>query len=328
LKYAAAALPLIGKAARRYIEPFDREILLEMAFPEFIPSRWWHRRHVGHMPEILFGYVTSSLLEQSFPEACRRLGVRPLHGPRRHWRYAHSCGAPVELPNGSRVWPKATGLPISANRDAREREEAADGITAVPKPAILDIADWNVEGVSWRGLLLSRAPLPTIKLNRWLFGPSPRLSDAWLSELRSALEALARVETDKWRISPKQVASKIAAHFGPNAPHEADEWRTCHGDLVFANLTAPTLSILHWECWGLAPRGFDAARLLTHAVTHPRLANRIKCALTDDLTTPSGRVATLLACAEALDKAAMNRTSSRRGEAVKAFAERALHSEP
>lgn len=298
-----------------------------MKFNTFIPPHLWRRWLARNRPDTQFGYVTSPLLEESFPEACRRLGVTPLKAPRRHWRFAHSCGAPVENSDGLRCWLKVTGWTANAGRHSWERETAAAGITGVPKPEVLGTADWNSNETNWAALLFTLAPSPTVKLDGWPIGLRTTLSDAWLSELKISLEALARVETDEWRISHKQIAKKIATHFGPDVPLEADEWRTCHGDLVATNLTAPNLMLLDWERWGLAPRGFDPARLLTSVVAHSDMVRRIENMFVDDLLSPSGRVALLLACAERLDAIGMGHVPFYRARQVKALAERALRGE-
>ena len=294
-----------------------------IALRRFIPQHW-RRWPARSRPESLFGYVTSPLLEESFPEACRRLGVTPLKAPRRHWRLARSCGAPVCLPNGTQAWLKVSGLVPGASRHLFDRELEAGKIVGVPKPDVLDSARWSDDGVEWRGLLFTLAPSPTIRLDGWPIGLRTRLSDSWLDELNSALDALGRNETTICRFPPDTIAARIAARFGPDAPRHADDWQTCHGDLSYGNLTAPELLLLDWEHWGLAPRGFDAARFITSLCHNVRLARRIEQATAHDLATPSGRVAVLLACALTLERIDTGHASTKRATPLKALAERAL----
>jgi hypothetical protein len=49
--------------------------------------------------------------------------------------------------------------------------------------------------------------------------------------------------------------------------------------------------LLDWGLWGLAPRGVDAAWLIAFSSPDEALTRRLLAAFTDDLETPSGKVA-------------------------------------
>lgn len=71
---------------------------------------------------------------------------------------------------------------------------------------------------------------------------------------------------------------------------------TCaHGDLHWANLTAPELCLLDWELWGMAPAGYDPAVLYCASVLVPGIRDQVRAVFADQLDTPTGRGAQLAA---------------------------------
>jgi len=238
-------------------------------------------------------------LEASFAEACRVLDLVPLTEPSRsHWR--KSIGAGVRGPDGTPCWMKVSGVHGPPGPWYREGEESAAAITGIPKPLLRKIHDWTSDDVHWRAFLttaaLSEAIGPTLSFG---LGLRP-VTDLWLEHLEAALNALARIETSRLRLPRDQIVDRITLRFGARAPHTATEWRAAHGDLNWSNVTAPNLSLLDWEMWGMAPRGYDAAVLIVRSCADPPLAARLRAVFARDLDTPSGRVAQLLACTDML----------------------------
>ena len=128
-----------------------------------------------------------------------------------------------------------------------------------------------------------------------------RVSDRWVASLKTALDCLAASNADaQHHISPELIRRLIVRRWGEDAPHTADDWRFAHGDLQWSNVTAPNLMLIDWSNWGLAPRGFDAAKLIIFAVKQPDLMRRLEAAFAEDLASSSGRVALLLNAAIAL----------------------------
>ncbi|WP_174857668.1 hypothetical protein [Streptomyces lydicus] len=80
-------------------------------------------------------------------------------------------------------------------------------------------------------------------------------------------------------------------------------WTTAHGDLHWANLTGPALTLLDWEGWGTAPLGYDAANLYLHSLPVPDVAERIRKEFAHVLDTPAGWIGELTACTEILQAA-------------------------
>jgi hypothetical protein len=128
----------------------------------------------------------------------------------------------------------------------------------------------------------------------------PGLPNTWWSELRAALEAMAAFRT--FRVSGRQelITRRISQVFGGGVDTTVHEWATSHGDLHWGNLTAPTLFLLDWADWGLAPRGNDAACLWASALAVPAVADHVHAEFRADLDSRSGRIARLWVCSNIL----------------------------
>lgn len=71
--------------------------------------------------------------------------------------------------------------------------------------------------------------------------------------------------------------------------------KSAPGNRHWANLTAPHLTLLDWEAWGMAPAGYDAAVLYCASILHPELRPDVHGTFADLLECPSGRIAQLAA---------------------------------
>jgi hypothetical protein len=91
----------------------------------------------------------------------------------------------------------------------------------------------------------------------------------------------------------------LLAAFGVEIKPAELEWTCAHGDLHWANLTAPHLCLLDWETWGMAPAGYDPAMLYCASILRPDVINDVRATFADLLDNPSGRVAQLAAIGEA-----------------------------
>jgi hypothetical protein len=129
-------------------------------------------------------------------------------------------------------------------------------------------------GARWYALQFSLAPSRAVSERSWLSEPLGSVDDRWLVELKQAVDRISAAPLTRWHLHPGTAARVITQRFGRTAPYQIDEWRTAHGGLNWNNLTAPRLSILDWELWGAAPRGFDAATLLAHTFNDPALFRR------------------------------------------------------
>ncbi|MEU0785349.1 phosphotransferase [Streptomyces sp. NPDC006173] len=75
-----------------------------------------------------------------------------------------------------------------------------------------------------------------------------------------------------------------------------------HGDFHAANLTHDA-TLLDWEGWGLAPRGYDIAMLYAYAQLAPKTAAHIRREFAPLLDSAIGQTALLVVCAELLQSA-------------------------
>ncbi len=286
-----------------------------------LPFRPLSRTKATPRTTLPYGFVTEGI-EDAFAEACRRLDLQPIE-PTSRSILLKSCGARVEAAIGARFWLKVSGIPGGKLNLLREREEAAAAIRGVPKPDLVRILDWTADDVHWRALQMTAVQSTALSGRDFGRAVAP-LGEEWFDKLKAALTTLGQVETKHWHRTPETVAQAIKHRFGKSAPGAADEWRTAHGDLYWSNLTAPELTLLDWEKWGMAPRGYDVAYLLIHSANAPHLVRRIEDVFADDLYSPSGRVARLLACAEMLNNIESGAVTPDR-RPIEEMAERALH---
>lgn len=268
-------------------------------------TRWQAKRLASHghwLPAPIspgIGYVTDGL-DDAVSEACTRLRLTLVDQPKSGYQNK-SRGATVRAANGTLCWLKVTGIGTGATAEwLRAGEESADGIRDVPKPSTLKIEDWSAGGTRWRAVLMTLAPSGALAPSPNDFPKADSISDAWIGELKASLHSIGRLPPPRQKFDPKWVSRLLAERFKLNATIRTEEWRTAHGDLQWSNLTAPKLTLLDWESWGAAPRGYDAARLIAFSCASPALVERLRAAFAEEIDTPSGRVTQLFACAEML----------------------------
>lgn len=134
----------------------------------------------------------------------------------------------------------------------------------------------------------------------------PRLTETWWSGLRTALDCLSNVRTERTAVRQAyldRAMPKYLAFLGGPVPTAPPAWSTAHGDLHWANLAGPGLSILDWEGWGTAPAGYDAALLHAYSLAVPEIAERVRMELSDILASEAGRFAELVVITELLQSA-------------------------
>lgn len=201
-----------------------------------------------------------------------------------------SISAPAHSSRHGNCWLKVTSeFGEYAHGDDWTGTTDAEALNdTVPKPRLLDdTLSWD-DKEYWR---TQRAELTTLITDQ----PSTdiQLPNQWWTDLTHALTTLEKHPTDRRRVTPGDVAHRLNIFFGDRANPHADNWTTAHGDLHWGNITAPHLSILDWELWGLAPAGYDAATLLCFSLNNTALTDRIKQQFAAVLGTPSGTVAQL-----------------------------------
>lgn len=257
----------------------------------------WPAWQIAEPAPVTIGFDTT-IGSGDLAEACRRLGVQP-YGALQYSATRKAVGSAVIDPEVGRSWVKVSALRGTEENWYRDGELAAQAITGVPKPSLIKVLDWKDGDRYWRALQLTLALSPC-RETPWAGLWWPRVSEKWIASLVDSMIALRHVPTDRWRVSPHDLAALIRERFGNDAPHAVDVWQTAHGDLQWSNLTWPRLSLLDWECWGLAPQGFDAAYLVAFSCANRDLMRRLETAFADQLQTPSGRVARLAVYAQLL----------------------------
>ncbi|PNE38987.1 hypothetical protein [Streptomyces noursei] len=173
--------------------------------------------------------------------------------------------------------------------------------TAVPRPQQIGLRDWSADGWAYRAELYEYVTTPPVSRSPVLHH-IVGLSDTWWHDLHQAIDRLTPIDTNRQAVREQYIRHRVPEYTGIT-PSEIT-WTTAHGDLHWANLTGPRLTLLDWEGWGTAPTGYDAANLYLHSLPVPDLAERVRKEFADVLGTPAGRVGELTACTEILQAAA------------------------
>lgn len=184
--------------------------------------------------------------------------------------------------------------------------ESAARLGGVAQPEWYGCVVWrDVDSpVMWRAdetALLSGAPIGTA-----VVGTAPVLPDEWWEALNASLDALAahctmRVATaDTVTVTQALVTESIRGVFYGDFDTTVERWVPAHGDLNWANMTAPTLQIFDWEDWGNAPLGLDSASLWASSLAVPALAERVWHERRSDFESRDGKLMTLFVCSKIL----------------------------
>jgi hypothetical protein len=168
----------------------------------------------------------------------------------------------------------------------------ANQIKGIPKPQVIDIYEWEDGKIQLRAELMSFVEGQICSSTQELRSLI-ELPDQWWSELRASLDTLATWQTDRIIVDQDEVTRRFLVFFGDDINSKVTHWTTAHGDLHWANLMAPQLSILDWEGWGLAPAGYDAATLYCFSLLVPKVAEQVYQTFADILDTPEGTIAQL-----------------------------------
>ncbi|RLU90387.1 hypothetical protein CTZ27_20850 [Streptomyces griseocarneus] len=169
-----------------------------------------------------------------------------------------------------------------------------------PRPVLHHVHDWQGDGWAYRAELYQHTDA-TIVSPSPVLAYDPPLPEAWWAELRTALDSLAGVPTERVAVREEYIRRAVPEYTG----HDVGEieWSTAHGDFHWSNLGGPDLTILDWEGWGKAPVAFDAALLHLYSLHAPATAARVRQTLAHILDTPAARVAELTVCAQVLQAA-------------------------
>ena len=215
-------------------------------------------------------------------------------GDIRYGRRGGSAGCLVAHPGLGERWLKVSWAPASEiNQFFWDGELLSAGIENIPRPQIFEHFDWETEGHCHRAILMSVAPGA---ISRQPYPEAtPALEPAWWRELSNALASLQATQTDRIYVTEEDLANRLQERFGLRLKQHFTCWQTSHGDLQWANLTSPRLSILDWESWGRAPYGFDIARLHVFSVASPEIVAMLKKEFATVIAHPEYDIAFLFA---------------------------------
>lgn len=170
---------------------------------------------------------------------------------------------------------------------------------SVPRPRLHDVLDWISGDHAYRGELTEYIALPAATIDSPALDRDIALPDSWWADLRTALETLAAVRTDRESVRQRWIDNNFTRYLGVD-PVQIRDYTTGHADLHWANLTQPMLVILDWENWGRVPVGYDLGLLHAYSLTSPTTAARIRREFAHVLDTPAGRTGELVALGQLL----------------------------
>lgn len=224
--------------------------------------------------------------------------------------HGRTYGQPARTSSGCAVWLRVAGVPCTTSDDPGWDSTFWTGAASaqqtlpasIPRPALQRCHEWEAVPWRYRAEVHDRAGNETVAGRAPLTYP-PALSHGWWQALRTATADLTAVATSRYTIHQHYLDWVMPRFLGETINTTVPVWKTSHGDLHWANLCAPTLIILDWEGWGLAPAGYDAAILHTYSLLVPDTAAQVRSAFADILDGPHGRFAELAAIAELLHAA-------------------------
>jgi hypothetical protein len=279
----------------------------------------WQRKELS---PIIAG-LSPEQQQAAIRDACERLHAAPEGGIHSGVKRT-GISTKIVQPDGSPAWLKITATGGKTEHWHRRGEQLAQTIDGVPKPVILRELEWSHEGAGLHAFVYSFIPSPSVQPTPWVSAPMPVLDDAWLAALAQSLRLIGEQPLVRWLIHPGPVARVVGQRFGRRAPYDVDEWRMAHGDLHWGNVTAPALSLIDWEFYGAAPRGYDAAMLMMFASNDRELFERFEIAFADDLNTRSGLIARLHTIAGRLKRIEEGKSDPRHYRRLEREAERLL----
>jgi len=229
-------------------------------------------------------------MRENLATAARLFGLAITGEPILGWRL-RSISAPAAR-GTEHCWLRVVSQdPQWAHGEAWTGALDANHIAGIPKPRVLDVAEWE-EGRKQRAEIMTLMPgrpcSPTDVLHA-----SIDLPPEWWTDLAQSLNSLASTPTTRTNADQNLVTIRITERFGDGPNTTVDEWETVHGDLHWSNITAPRFGLLDWELWGRGPRGTDAATLFCYSLLAPTVAATVRDRFHEVLDSPSGRVAQL-----------------------------------
>lgn len=234
--------------------------------------------------------------------AAAALGATPT-GPLVWGHHGRTLGRRTDHPLHGACWLRLQTAPdgTQGGRHWTGQEQAARLFPTVHKPALHAIRDTIRDGHAYRAELTAFIDEPVLAPDGPVLRQDIHLPDTWFKSIREDLDTIASVHTDRTGVRQQWIDRAVPEHTGHPAPQITD-WTCAHGDFHPGNLTTGA-TILDWEGFGLAPRGWDAALLYAYTLLTPATASQIREAFADTLDTDTGRTALLVVAADLLQAA-------------------------
>jgi hypothetical protein len=238
----------------------------------------------------------SESVDAALRTAATHYGVR-LSGPAKYGWGRKSMGSMAQGADG--IWWLRVHFMDRREEPGRQWNGVLESreIPGVNKPQVRDSYDWQTATHRWRAELLSYVDSQVCSATPEL-RTTLDLPESWYRTLRSSLDALAAYETGRINTRQDLISRRINEAYSAPVDTTVKIWTTVHGDIHWANLTAPDCWILDWETWGKGPLGLDAAFLYCFSLLEPRLAEAIFRCFEDQLSTDDGIRSQLFVCAE------------------------------
>ncbi len=208
-----------------------------------------------------------------FAEACSTLKLSPASTPGPGYG-KRSFSARVTDRNGKGLWLKVFGL-TSPETDRWKAELAADAMTGIRKPGLIEQLVWQHENEFWVARLSTFAS-GVIESGPWAENGADAVQDAWIETLKHSLEALALEPCDRTHIQPALFERWLSRHFRRRIETTPSDWVASHNDLQWSNLAHPDLCMLDWEWFGRSPRGYDQGMLIAYSCHNDALTARLE----------------------------------------------------
>ncbi|QMU68111.1 hypothetical protein [Streptacidiphilus sp. P02-A3a] len=226
-----------------------------------------------------------------------------LVGTREAWGWrGRTLGRPVTTQQGA-GWLRLVEAP-AAKAGGKLWEGPAEAESSmpaeVPRPRLRRHETWTDTEHGYLAELYDAVTEMTVTTDSPVLRTAVGLGDEWWSGLSRALDAVSMTPTARIAVRQEYLDRAMPEFLGVPIATEPPAWSTAHGDLHWANLTAPALHILDWEGWGIAPVGYDAAMLHTYSLLIPETATRVWTELACVLDTPSGRFSELVVITQLL----------------------------
>ncbi|MFI9160486.1 hypothetical protein [Kitasatospora aureofaciens] len=234
--------------------------------------------------------------------AAAELYATPI-GSREAWGWrGRTLSRPVATASGE-GWLRLVSAPADkAGGKLWEGPQEAERLMppAVPRPRLRERRTWTEGEHGYLAELYDKITASTITTQEPILREVPDLDDAWWDGLSTALDAITTVPSDRVAVRQEYLDRAMPQYLGIPIDTKVPTWTTAHGDLHWANLTGPALTVLDWEGWGVAPAGYDAALLYSYSLLVPDTATQVRHRLAHILDTPAGQFAELVVITELL----------------------------